>query len=157
MKYYGYFLWLCCALLFVTACKKNDPAPDRTALLTAKEWKVNQVKLNNNALDQTTIQQILGQGGLDVLDLLYNSNILFKTNGTYTATDRNTGAISDGTWEWNSVSNRTYLNITAQAQIYDFELLTLTESILSVSRPFTYNFLGTPVSGTVQLNLIPAQ
>ena len=67
----------------VSCKKKEDTPPDRTALLTARTWRISQVKANNTPLTDQLLQQVAGQAGL--LGQIYNSNVVFKADGTFSS------------------------------------------------------------------------
>ena len=78
MKTFRPFLITLLLLALVVACKKKESAqePDRTALLTAKPWKIDKVLVNGSPVTPATIQSVLGSAAL--LSQLPASNILFK-------------------------------------------------------------------------------
>jgi hypothetical protein len=84
-------------LAILVGCKKDDEpeaAPTKTQLLTAKAWKLD--KIMAQGFDVTSLL------GAEVLGELGNSNIQFKTDGTYESTNRTTNAKSSGKWEFNN-------------------------------------------------------
>lgn len=144
------------ALVF-GACKKNDskPAPTKTELLTQRAWKITQVKANNTPLTDDLVTQVAGQAGL--LGELYASDVLFKADGTFTATNRTTQNTFSGTWTFNA--DQTQLTITTSTQTIAFKITKLTSDILTMDSADSYT-VTIPILGTqsviVTLDLVPA-
>ncbi len=132
------FVMLMLALIFLTAtsCKKKETEPDFTSLLVAHSWKVDKVLAYNNPVTDETIQLYSGQDGAQLLGVLYNSDIVFKNDGTYVATDRKSTQPTTGTWALTSKDQKTYLTINSDGVAYEFEVATLTTTKLSVTRNF---------------------
>lgn len=91
--------------LLMVACKKKDSptTPNRTDLLTTKAWKISQVKLSNGLpVTEALIGQVLGQGSF--YSQFINSDVLFKKDNTYTATNRTNQQTINGEWHFNADS-----------------------------------------------------
>jgi len=141
-------------MLATTACKKKEPAaePDRTALLTAKPWKINKILANDSPIAGTALQSILGANAL--LSQLASSDILFKSDGKFTATDRATGQKTEGTWTFKD--SNTKLRLDAAAQGFDFTVALLSDKNLTLNTPYTYSAGGFPITIKATFELIPA-
>ena len=143
-------------ILLVAACKKEETtAPTKTELLTKHSWKVSQVKANNIPLTDELVTQIAGQAGL--LGSLYASDIQFKTDGTFTATNRTTNGSISGTWSLDSSQNQ--VAIVADGQTINFKITKLTDDNRSLESVNSYTVtipnIG-DVSATVTLDLVSA-
>ncbi len=151
----NYSLLLVTVTLFVafTACKQKEaePAPTRTELLTARTWKIQQVKANNNPISEQDIKNLLGVD--NAISQLTSSTILFKSDGTYTATNKTTQAATDDTWTF--LESDTKLQIKIGTDTFTFSVDTLTNDKLTISTPYTYTFNGLSTTVTVTLELIP--
>ncbi len=154
MKTFRPFLITLLLLALVTACKKKEsaPEPDRTALLTAKPWKIDKVLVNGSPVTPATIQSVLGSTAL--LGQLTTSDVVFKTDGTFTATNRTSAQKTEGTWSFKE--NSTKLRLDAAAQGYDFTVKSLSDKNLNISTPYTYSVGGFPVTITADFELVPA-
>lgn len=141
-------------LAAVVACKEKEPAtePDRTTLLTAKPWKIDRILVNGSPVTPAAIENLLGSAAL--LSQLPASDILFKADGTFTATNRTTAQKTEGTWSFKE--NNTKLRLDAAGQGYDFTIKTLSASNLDLSTPFTSIVGGFPVTVAADLALVPA-
>ena len=154
MKTFRYFLITLFLLALVAACKKKEstPEPDRTALLTAKPWKIERILVNGSPVTPATIQSVLGSSAL--LGQLTTSDIIFRTDGTFTATNRTNAQKTEGTWSFKE--NNTKLRLDAAAQGYDFTIALISGKNLNISTPYTYSVGGFPITVTADFELVPA-
>lgn len=157
MKNQPILFFVLCLMVCIVACKpKSDEpaAPDRTELLTAKAWKLGRATFNGTEVNADFIKQFAGQSNLALVSLLYDSNILFKNDGTFTALNRSTSATTNGTWQFNA--DKTVVTMTYEGQTLDFTVNELTENSVKVNTRITVPVSGFPVSGTAALDLVPA-
>ena len=154
MKTFRPFLITLLLLALVAACKKKEsaPEPDRTALLTAKPWKIDRILSNGSPVTGVVLQELLGSNAL--FSQLAASNILFKADGTFAATNRGSGQNVEGTWSFKE--NGTKLRLDAAAQGYDFTVKLLSASNLNLTTPYTFSVGGFPVTVTADFELVPA-
>jgi hypothetical protein len=115
---------------------------------------VKQVKANNNPVSDDLLAQVAGQAGL--LGELYASDVLFKTDGTFTATNRTTQNSFTGTWAFNI--DQSQITIRANTQTISFKLITLTSDNLTMDSVNAYavTISGFNVQVIVNLELVPA-
>jgi hypothetical protein len=148
------FLTALFMIVAVAACKKKESAaePNRTALLTTKSWKINRITVNNSAVDESAVQSLLGTNAL--LGQLTASDILFKSDGTFTATNRTSGQKIEGTWSFKE--NETKLRLDAAGQGYDFTVVLLSDKNLNLTTPYTYNVGAVPITVAAGFELIPS-
>ena len=143
-------------VLLLAACKKEEStAPTKTELLTKHSWKVSKVKANNTELTDDLVAQVAGQAGL--LGELYASDVLFKTDGSFTATNRTTKSSFSGTWSFNSDASQ--ISITSDGQTIDFKITKLTSDEFSMNSVNSYKVTVQPfgeLSAIVTLDLVPA-
>ncbi len=144
------FVSLLLAFFFITlvACNRDEDEPNKTVLLTAKPWKVDQVYVANQVITDPNLLQYLGQ--------LQNTSIRFNADGTCTATDPNTQVVTSGTWQFNADQTRLLLDLPDQD--FDFEIKVLSDNNLNLSTPVTVGppTFPFPITQTVELRLIPA-
>ncbi|MCU0353352.1 MAG: hypothetical protein MUD08_06370 [Cytophagales bacterium] len=135
----------------VSCKKKEDTAPDRTALLTARTWRINQVLLSNTPLTDDLLRQIAGQAGL--LGEIYSSNVIFNADGTFRSPS-NTALT--GSWSFNA--DQTELTITSGAQSVGFRVVALTATGLELETLQAYTANVPPfgnVSARITLQMVP--
>ena len=136
----------------VSCKKKEDTPPDRTALLTARTWRISQVKANNTPLTDQLLQQVAGQAGL--LGQIYNSNVVFKADGTFSSPNNNTVS---GTWTFNT--DKTELTLVSGGQSNGFKVITLSETSLVLESLSSYT-VNVPIIGDISarvtLEMAPA-
>ncbi len=131
------------AVLFSCKKEKEEPAPDRRTLLTARAWRLNQVLVNSVAITDPTLLAQLGP--------LNQATIRFNNDGTLTTTQTN-GTATNGTWTFGSTENQ--LLVTLGGQTYDFAVKQLDTAQLvlttmySVTTPF-------PASVPAELRMVP--
>jgi hypothetical protein len=152
-------------LAIMSGCKKDDEpaaAPTKTQLLTAKAWKLD--KIMALGFDVTSLL------GAEVLGELGNSNIQFKTDGTYTSTNRTTNASSSGKWEFNTDETQLILDKGSVNEL-SLDLIQLSDKNLDLQEkinksdintsqlPAQYQILLATVADPiiVDIKLIPAQ
>jgi hypothetical protein len=130
-------------LALVTSCKKDDEpeaAPTKTQLLTAKAWKLD--KITASGFDVTSLL------GAEVLGELGNSNIQFKTDGTYTSTNRTTNASTNGKWEFNTDQTQIILDKGSVGEM-TLDVTQLTDKNLDLQEKINKN--------DVDMSQIPAE
>lgn len=156
MKTHRILLVALCILAIVTACKKTteEPAATRTAVLTAKAWKLASpgVWLSGNPVDDATVKTYLGNAGS--LAQFATSDILFKSDGTYTATNKTTGATTSG--EWAFKDNDTKIQLKSGVQSFDLTIDELTADSFKMSIGLKTLVPASFFDAPVQFRLIPA-
>jgi hypothetical protein len=136
------------ALTFIiSSCKKDkETVPSKTALLTAKAWKLDKVLLFNTEVTDPNILATIGG--------LANSEVKFNADGTYTATDRTTNTKTNGTWEFNSDQTKLTVKGSTTGSDVTFDIKTLTDKNMDL---FTQQAItGYPISVPIDIKLIPA-
>lgn len=129
------------AALFACKKEKEEPAPDRRALLTARAWRVDEVLVNGVAI--TDPVQLVQLGPLN------GSTVRFNNDGTLTATQTN-GTVTNGTWAFGSTPDQ--LQVSLGGQNYSFSVKQLDAALLVLTTP--YSSQGFTV--TAELRMVPA-
>lgn len=136
---------------FLISCKKEkeEEPLSRKQILTAHAWKLGKVLFNGLEITDPTALAAIGA--------FSNNSFLFKSDGTYTATDNTTGAVTTGTWELQE--NDSKLLIKSSSESYTFTVANLTQDILSLTTPFTAGppLIPLQISGTAEIQLIPVK
>lgn len=129
------------AVLFACKKEKDEPAPDRRALLTSRAWRLNEVVVNSLTITDPTLLAQLGP--------LNGATVRFNDNGSLTATQAG-GTVTNGTWALDSTQDQ--LTVTIPGQNYQFTIKQLDAANLVLTTPYTY--LGITVTG--ELRMVPA-
>jgi hypothetical protein len=135
-------------LIFAAGCKKDDDKEKeltKTAILTAKPWKLDKFLIFGQPVTDPEILEAVGS--------LANSDVQFKADGTYTATNRSTGAKTNGNWEFNADQTKLTIKGGATSEDITFNIVTLTDKNLDLSTQQTVD--GFPFPVTVDIKLIP--
>lgn len=151
-------------LALVAGCKKDDKEaePTKTAIVTAKAWKLDKIFALN--------QDITSFVGEDLLGELGNSDVKFNVDGTYTSTNRSTNATANGNWEFSADETKMILNKGTTREL-TLDVIQLSNSNLDLRQnidkesidasqlPIQYQLLLATLTGPVALDikLIPVQ
>jgi hypothetical protein len=140
-------LSVCLLLLTVLfACKKekDEPAPDRRALLTSRAWRLNEVLVNNVTITDPALLAQLGP--------LNGATVRFNDNGSLTATQAS-GTVTEGTWTFGSTQDQ--LAVTIGGVNYQFTIKQLDAANLVLTTMYS---VTTPFPATVpaELRMVPA-
>jgi hypothetical protein len=142
-------LFLCLILLSsLIACKKDEEAaPDRRALLTAHGWRLNEALANGVAVTDPQLLSAIG--------VLSQSTVRFNADGTLTATDNTTGAVTNGTWQFGSSQDQ--LLVSVGSSNYTFTIKMLDAAQLVLTTPYSVSVPPVPAfTVNAELRMIPA-
>lgn len=143
MKSYQFLFALVITLSLLAGCKKDDDKeaePTKTALLTAKPWKLDKIIAFS--------QDVTNLLGAEVLGELGNSNVQFKSDGTYESTNRTTNAKTSGKWEFNTEQTKVILN-KGTARELTLDVIQLSANNLDLQQKIS--------KSTIDVSLLPAQ
>jgi hypothetical protein len=129
------------AVLFSCKKEKEEPAPDRRTLLTARAWRINEVLANNLPVTDPALLAMLGP--------FNQTTIRFNNDGTLTATQAD-GTATSGTWKFGSTEDQ--LEVALGGQNYQFTIKQLEATRLVLTT--TYTFQGFSIPG--ELRMVPA-
>jgi hypothetical protein len=144
-----YLLVTVVGLASLSSCKKEDattPAPSKTDLLTAKSWKVTDVKVAGQSIYNTPLFQACDKDNL----------VKFNPNKTATfdegATKCDPASVQSRPGSWDLTSNETKLKVTdPDGDTVEGTIGTLTSTTLTVTDPNGFA-PGTPAELTYTAN-----
>jgi hypothetical protein len=148
-KFSTYLLVTVVGLASLSSCKKDDattPAPSKTDLLTAKSWKVTDVKVSGQSIYNTPLFQACDKDNL----------VKFNPNKTATfdegATKCDPTSVQSRPGSWDLTSNETKLKVTdPDGDTVEGTIGTLTSTTLTVTDPNGFA-PGTPAELTYTAN-----
>jgi hypothetical protein len=148
-KFSTYLLVTAVGLASLSSCKKDDattPAPSKTDMLTAKSWKVTDVKVSGQSIYNTALFQACDKDNL----------VKFNTNKTATfdegATKCDPTSAQSRPGSWDLTTNETKLKVTdPDGDTVEGTIGTLNSTTLTVTDPNGFG-PGTPAEITYTAN-----
>jgi hypothetical protein len=134
----------------ITSCKKEEVAKvNKTELLTAKPWIINQADFNAGL--SATIYKRGTTGNL--FEAASKISLAFSKDGKVAATDQNGNAVA-GAWSFNA--DETKITLPKGLPFEEIIIDNLTATNFDVNVPqFSYALLGSVVTGKLIVKMIP--
>jgi len=138
-------LALIALIISVSSCKKDDPQPSRTALLTAKSWQVTKIEFQVGSSPAGEVTSDF-QSECEADDI-----IKFATTGVYTVSvgaDDCDGDQQNETGTWALSSNDSVLTITEDGDVQSVTIASLSSSQLKFKESYPFDSNGDGIDDT---------